>query len=212
MYEKKPDLTFLNKIAKETNSINLPNIPENPNILLPPPEYSLIRNNFQVFSEDLSNKLNNPSLENDLFKDDEELNSLNNKKRQSLIGIKRHNEKLSLSSTFKKRRLESEGNLNNNINIKSKTSENNGINFNNNQRDKNVKFEGNMKNNFRIKNDQEQEDLEEKSDFQDNYENDEFNNIENNENEENDGDEYDQMEQNSNYDNEDNYNDIDDDF
>ena len=96
MYSRKPDIEFLNKIAKDVNSVNLPSIPEIPNILLPPPEYSLIRNNFEVFSEDLSNTLNNPALENDFVKDDDnELNSLNNKSktRQSIIGIKRFNER-----------------------------------------------------------------------------------------------------------------------
>ncbi len=193
MYARKPDLNFLNKIANEVNSINLPSIPENPNILLPPPEYSLVRNNFQIFSEELSFKLNNPNLENE-FKDEEnELNSLNNKSktRQSLIGIKRNAEKLSLSSTFKKRRLESENNIkmNNANSIEDKIIADKNIKSN---REKNSNENKRNKNNFQIRND----DYNEKSDNNDYNDNEDFNNE--NDNEENEGDEYDQIDPNSN--------------
>jgi len=195
MYARKPDINYLNRIAKEVNSTNLPSIPENPNILLPPPEYSLIRNNFQIFSEELSHKLNNPNLENEFNRDDDnELNSLNNKfkTRQNMIGIKRFSEKLSLSSTFKKRRLESENNINMN-NAKSIDTEDRNTLKNKNKinNEKIVKFDSDSidqnrnKNNFQIRTDE----YEEKSENQDYNENDD---------EEQEGDEYDQMEQNSN--------------
>lgn len=125
MYSKKPDISSLNQMASETNNIPLPHIPENPHILLPPPEHSLIRNNFQVFSEDLANMLNNPNFDfeekNKL--DDLEVNSVQNKgkSRQSIIGIKRHTdrntERLSITSNFKKRKTDLSESNNDNFNM-----------------------------------------------------------------------------------------------
>lgn len=125
MYSKKPDIASLNQMAKETNSFVLPHIPENPHILLPPPEHSLIRNNFQVYSEDLANMLNNPNFDQEEKNklEDLELHSAYNNKgksRKSIIGIKRHTERnterLSISSNFKKRKTD----LDENADYKSK--------------------------------------------------------------------------------------------
>ncbi len=138
MCSKKPDIASLNKMAKETNSFPLPHIPENPHILLPPPEHSLIRNNFHVYSEDLANMLNNPYLDQEekyKLEDLERLRSYNKKgkSRQSMIGIKRHTERnterLSISSNFKKRKTDlgesQNGNHNNNKNKIHHSSNNN---------------------------------------------------------------------------------------
>ncbi len=126
MYSKKPDLSNLNQMAKEVNSFQLPNIPENPHILLPPPEHSLIRNNFQVYSEELEHILNNPNYEiderNKLEDFDVNANTIRGKSRQSIIGIKRHTERnterLSITSNFKKRKTDQDYNNNDNSNYK----------------------------------------------------------------------------------------------
>lgn len=112
MSSRKPDLSNLAYMAKEVNTIPLPNIPDNPHILLPPQEHSLTRVNFQIFSEELYNNLNNPHLDLDSNKnlEESELNTLKNKgkSRQSIIGIKRHTDRLSINSNFKKRRYDFE--------------------------------------------------------------------------------------------------------
>jgi len=46
----------MKELAKEVNDTPLPNIPDSNHILLPPPEFSLLKNNFQIYSEEISNK------------------------------------------------------------------------------------------------------------------------------------------------------------
>lgn len=70
-------------LALEVNSEALPNIPEKPYILLPPPEYSLTKNVFQVYDEE-------QNLINIQQKDKKINNDLIGKTRTTL-GIKRAN-------------------------------------------------------------------------------------------------------------------------
>lgn len=225
MYSKKPDISKLYQMARETNNIRLPHIPENPHILLPPPEHSLIRNNFQVFSEDLANILNNPNYEQEEKNklEDLELNSNHNKgkSRQSIIGIKRHTdrtaERLSLTSNFKKRKTDIDE-LNENFdNNKNNVNNNNFINKNIKNENKLLsqykqgndsndfyseeqnKIKNNKNNNYNeINNKNKQRYENETNQNEDDYksENNEMNNDDYN-NEERDGDEYDQMENQS---------------
>ena len=85
-YSKKPETSVLKEISKEVNSIPLSNIPDTPQILLPPPEHSLIRNNFQIYSEEILNNFSQNKPENIDNKSEEELVR---SKRHSMIGLKR---------------------------------------------------------------------------------------------------------------------------
>jgi hypothetical protein len=80
-YTKRPDINMLKDLAKSVNDTELPNIPDTPHVLLPPPEHSLLRNNFQIYSEELFNIFNNPDKHLDT-KLQEELE--NNKKHYFL--------------------------------------------------------------------------------------------------------------------------------
>jgi hypothetical protein len=87
-YTKKPEQSQLKELAKETNSIPLSNIPDSPQILLPPPEHALIRNNFQIYSEEI---LQNFSTENKNESAEQKLEEEFGigTKRHSMIGLKR---------------------------------------------------------------------------------------------------------------------------
>ncbi len=84
-YNKKPDPIVLKDLSREVNQIKLPNIPDTPLILFPPPEHSLTRNNFQIFSEDILHNLTNTKTETIEHKFEEEFLG----KRHSMIGLKR---------------------------------------------------------------------------------------------------------------------------
>lgn len=88
MHHKKIEVPVLKEIVKESNNLPLPNIPDAPKILLPPPEHSLIRSNFQIYSEDILQIFKNPSESADnidnKFEDDLDFN-----KKQTMIGLKR---------------------------------------------------------------------------------------------------------------------------
>jgi hypothetical protein len=88
MHSKKLEVNVLKEMVKEGNNIPLPNIPDTPKILLPPPEHSLIRSNFQIFSEEILQNFNNPTEihENVYNKIEEELDYT---KKQTMIGLKR---------------------------------------------------------------------------------------------------------------------------
>jgi len=224
MYSKKPDISKLYQMARETNNVRLPHIPENPHILLPPPEHSLIRNNFQVFSEDLANMLNNPNYEQEEKNklEDLEINSNHNKgkSRQSIIGIKRHTERtaerLSITSYFKKRKtdmdeinenFDNKNNVNNVNFIKKNIKNENkilsqykqGNDSNDLYSEEENKIKNNKNNNFNEinnKNKHRFEDHTNQNEDDNKSENNEMNNDDFN-NEERDGDEYDQMENQS---------------
>jgi hypothetical protein len=88
-YTKKPDQIYLKELAREVNSIPLSNIPDNPQILLPPPEHALIRNNFQVFSEEILQNLSNENKQETSDTKLEDELKLSTTKRHSMIGLKR---------------------------------------------------------------------------------------------------------------------------
>ena len=69
---KRPEVLKLKELAQEVNSIPLPNIPDTKQILLPPQEHSLIRNNFQIYTEDLLKQLNinSSNIDNNMDKID----------------------------------------------------------------------------------------------------------------------------------------------
>jgi hypothetical protein len=76
-FSKRPDISTLKDLAKGTNDVELPSIPETPHIKLPPPENSLLKNNYQIYSEDLFNLFNNPDAGRDKLQEELEHNKKN---------------------------------------------------------------------------------------------------------------------------------------
>ena len=106
MHSKKLEVNVLKEIVKENNNIPLPNIPDTPKILLPPPEHSLIRSNFQIYAEEILQNLNNPSesFDNNENRIEEDLDF---NKKQTMIGLKRkdYDERPNIVLSKKKMRL-----------------------------------------------------------------------------------------------------------
>ena len=96
---KIPEMKFL---ANKVNSIDLPPIPENPVVLKPPINNNLLRNNFQIYSDELNkqlieNKNNDISFlgnKRNIDDTDENKNKSNNKKEQKNKGKKSMNQEL----------------------------------------------------------------------------------------------------------------------
>jgi hypothetical protein len=67
-YIKRPDINTLKEIARSVNDAELPVIPDNQHILLPTQEQALLKNNYQIYSEELFNIFNKPdkSMDNKL--------------------------------------------------------------------------------------------------------------------------------------------------
>ena len=116
MYKNRPIVQDMKFIADRINSIELPPIPENPIVLRPPIENNLLRNNFQIYSEELNQALqeNKQILENTSLRADE-INMLGNKRKVNFGNESRNNlnyeyggkapknkRKISLNQAFKK--------------------------------------------------------------------------------------------------------------
>lgn len=82
LYVNRPDIETLKQLSKEVNSVLLPSIPEVPHVLLPPIENNLLRNNFQVFSEDIAQYFNNCIEESSSIKQ-EEVTLLGHKRKEN---------------------------------------------------------------------------------------------------------------------------------
>ena len=97
MYKNRPIVQDMKFIADRINSIELPPIPENPIVLRPPIENNLLRNNFQIYSEELNQALqeNKQMLENTSLRADE-INMLGGGKAP------KNKRKISLNQAFKK--------------------------------------------------------------------------------------------------------------
>ena len=79
---KIPEMKFL---ANKVNIIDLPQIPENPVVLKPPINNNLLRNNFQIYSEELNKTLlDNKALLNDNVSKNSEINLIGNKRNKSI--------------------------------------------------------------------------------------------------------------------------------
>jgi histone H3/H4 len=148
MYENRPTVSRMKRLAEKVNSIPLPLIPESPNVLMPPIENNLLRNNFQIYSDELNRALldeeNKNVIESSSLRPDD-INMLGNKRKINNIGtdskntlnydnkmyggIKKKHRKISLNQAFKKSSQENakkENENNNNIKInfnESKTNE-----------------------------------------------------------------------------------------
>ena len=54
LYKNRPDVIALRDLATIVNDIPLPGIPDSTKVLLPPIENNLLRNNFQIYNEDIA--------------------------------------------------------------------------------------------------------------------------------------------------------------
>ena len=54
LYKNRPDVIALRDLATIVNDIPLPSIPDSTKVLLPPIENNLLRNNFQIYNEDIA--------------------------------------------------------------------------------------------------------------------------------------------------------------
>ena len=182
---KIPEMKFL---ANKVNSIDLPQIPENPVVLKPPINNNLLRNNFQIYSDALNKQL----IENK----NNDINFLGNKRN-----IDDTDENKNKSNNKKEK---NKGKKSMNQELKKLQKENKGFN----------PFENNNKENKKIKNLKEKnvsvnsDDLSSKKDELNSYNDDEMdfgedksNKKEDDDMEENDDSEDEESEENENMDN-----------
>ncbi len=120
MYQNRPDVSKMKMLANQVNSIPLPFIADTPNVLMPPIENNLLRNNFQIYSEELNralvNEENKKVLENTSLRPDD-INILGNKRKSNNIGndsknnlnidnkfggLQKKRRKISLNQAFRK--------------------------------------------------------------------------------------------------------------
>ena len=169
MYQNRPDVSRMKTLASQVNSIPLPFIPDTPNILMPPIENNLLRNNFQIYSDELNqaliNEENKKFLESTSLRPDD-INMLGNKRKSNnagndsknnlnidnkIGGFQKKRRKISLNQAFKKTSQENakkenmlnlnENNNNIKININEKKDSNlNSINDDNND-DNDIDFD-----------------------------------------------------------------------
>ena len=149
MYQNHPPVLRMKELAEKVNSIPLPLIPETPNVLTPPLENNLLRNNFQIYSDDLNRALideeNKNIVESTSLRPDD-INLLRNKRKFNIGNDSKNNlnsdnklgnfqkkrRKISLNQAFKKSSQENAKkdnimniNENNNNNIKINLNDNN---------------------------------------------------------------------------------------
>ena len=80
MYRSKTLIQEMKYLVDKVNNVNLPQIPESPLVLKPPIHNNLLRNNFQIYSEDLNKILmEKKALDDSLLKSDDG-NLLGNKR------------------------------------------------------------------------------------------------------------------------------------
>ena len=162
MYQNRPPVSKMKDLAEKVNSIPLPLIPESPNVLIPPLENNLLRNNFQIYSEELNqallNEENKNILESTSLRPDD-INLLGNKRKYNNIGndsknnlnsdnksaFQKKRRKISLNQAFKKSSQEN-AKKENMINI-NENNNNIKINLNDNKKSSNLNSLNNDDNN-----------------------------------------------------------------
>ena len=116
MYKNRTTVQEMKLLADKMNSIELPKIPENSMVLRPPIENNLLRNNFQIYSDELNqallenkNVMENTSLRIDdmtLLGNKRKVNfNFSNESRNNLNSsgkIQKNKRKISLNQAFKK--------------------------------------------------------------------------------------------------------------
>jgi histone H3/H4 len=116
MYKNRTTVQEMKLLADKINSIELPKIPESSTVLRPPIENNLLRNNFQIYSDELNQALleNKNLMENTSLRVDD-LTLLGNKRKvnfnfsnesrnnlNSSGKIQKNKRKISLNQAFKK--------------------------------------------------------------------------------------------------------------
>ena len=85
MYKNRSKIHEMQFLADKLNSIDLPFIPESPVVLKPPINNNLLRNNFQIYSEELNKTLlDNKAVLNDNISKSSEINLIGNKRNKSI--------------------------------------------------------------------------------------------------------------------------------
>ena len=164
MYQNRPPISKMKELADKLNANQLPLIPESPNVLMPPIENNLLRNNFQIYSDELNQALldegNKNIIESSSLRPDD-LNMLGNKRKYNagndsknnlnsdikFGGFQKKKRKISLNQAFKKTSQENakkenmmsinenNNNIKINMNDTKKSSKLNSINNDNNDDD-----------------------------------------------------------------------------
>ena len=118
MYQSKSNILEMQYFASKINSYELPPIPELPVVLKPPVMNYLLRNNFQIYSEELNKTL---TEKNNRIKE-KEMNILGNKRSAKDISDNKYNKK-----ETKNKRKKSVSQENKTSNKKNKSLENKNI-------------------------------------------------------------------------------------
>ena len=175
MYQNHTPISRMKELAEKVNSIPLPLIPETPNVLMPPLENNLLRNNFQIYSDELNRALldeeNKNIMESTSLRPDD-INMLGNKRKFNIGNDSKNNlnsenkfgsfqkkrRKISLNQAFKKTSQENakKENMINNI----ENNNNNKININDNKKNININSINNEDNNDDIDFDNDNDEIE----------------------------------------------------
>ena len=118
MYKNRSKIHEMQFLADKLNSIDLPFIPESPVVLRPPINNSLLRNNFQIYSEELNKTL----LNNISLKKDNEINIIGNKRKKS-IDSKNYSNNKNIKKEKNKRKKSVSQELKNSLQQKNKAIE-----------------------------------------------------------------------------------------
>ena len=78
MYRSKTSIQEMKYLADKINNVDLPQIPESPLVLKPPIHNNLLRNNFQIYSEDLNKILKEKKALDDALLKSDDINLLGN--------------------------------------------------------------------------------------------------------------------------------------
>jgi hypothetical protein len=179
MYQNRPAISKMKDLADRLNANPLPLIPESPNVLMPPIENNLLRNNFQIYSDELNQALfdegNKNIIESSSLRPDD-LNMLGNKRKFNVGndsknnlnsdakfgGFQKKKRKISLNQAFKKSSQENakkenmmninenNNNIKINLNDTKKSSKLNSINNDNNDDDIDFDDDNEMENNNNV--------------------------------------------------------------
>ena len=179
MYQNRCSVSKMKDLAEKVNSIPLPQIPDIPNVLMPPMENNLLRNNFQIYSEELNRALleeeNKNILESTSLSPDD-INILGNKRKANnlgndsknnlnsdnkLGGFQKKKRKISLNQAFKKSSQEN-AKKENMINI-NENNNNIKINLNENKQASNLNSLNNEDNDDDIDFDNDENEMEKKN-------------------------------------------------
>ena len=120
MYQSKSNIFEMTYLARKLNEYELPPIPEAPVVLKPPVLNNLLRNNFQIYSEELNKTLTEKN--NQIKEKEKEINILGNKRSAKDINDNKY-----IKKEIKNKRKKSVSQENKTSNKKNKSLENKNI-------------------------------------------------------------------------------------